>query len=73
MRPARKLGVRVQLDDEPPKDTQLDKEEAFDAQREVRLYEMRSGAKKAVHKDAEKEEKDPEPSGKGIFGRLFKK
>ena len=37
VRPTRKLGVRVQLDDEAPKDTQLAAERTFDAQRQVRL------------------------------------
>ena len=37
VRPTRKLGVRVQLDDEAPNDTQLAAERTFDAQRQVRL------------------------------------
>ena len=37
VRPTRKLGVRVQLDDEAPKDTQFAAERTFDAQRQVRL------------------------------------
>ncbi len=39
-----------------------------DAQREVRLYEMRSGAKKPAAK-----EKEEAPQEKGLFGRFFKK
>lgn len=37
VRPTRKLGVRVQLDDEAPNNTQLVAERTFDAQRQVRL------------------------------------